>query len=100
MQSGVLNIERRQHPHQVFAFEFLDLSQLAGKRRDFGFGVVHFGFLLHHHAVDRGLTVFCAFGVKIDNVFFVPDPGHFSGRVFHPLLLLANLFVHRRDRAI
>src|SRR6266480_2044862 len=68
--------------------------------RNFGFCFVYFSFLFDDHAVDGGLTVFGPFGVKIDNVFFITNPGHFGPRFLNSLLLFANLFVHRRDRSI
>ena len=52
-----MNVQRRQHPHQIVAFEVLDLRELAGKAGDFGLGVIHFRLLFNHDGVDRRLRV-------------------------------------------
>ncbi len=100
MHCRILDVESRHHPHQIIALEVLDLGELVGKSSDFSIGVVHFRFLLNHHAVDRRLRILGPFWIKVDNVLIVANPRHFSGRVFDPLLLFANLFVHHRDGAI
>ena len=69
LQREVGNVERRQHPHELFALKFLDLFELALERRHFRLGIVHFDLLLAYDVIDRRLRVFRPFGVKIDNVF-------------------------------
>src|SRR5882762_7332521 len=100
LHGWILNIESRQHSHQIIALEVLDLRQPARKRRDLGLGVVHFLLLSEDDVVDRRLSVFGSFGVKIDNVFLVPDLRHFRARFFDALLLFADFLVHHGDRAI
>ncbi len=100
LNGWILNVQRRHHPHQILAFDLLDLLELTGESGDFSVRLIDRLLLLDDDGVDGRRSVFRSFRIEIHDAFLVADPGHIGIGVVRPFLLFGDFRVHALDRAV